>query len=108
MFLPPLEALEDYLDLIAAVEDTSAELGLPVSLEGYEPPKDARLNVIKVTPDPGVLEVNIPPARSWAELVGITEGLYEDAHFSRLLTEKFMLDGRHSYGRWRRGRGCSS
>ena len=96
VFLPPLEALEDYLDLIAAIEDTSAELGVPVSLEGYEPPKDARLNVIKVTPDPGVLEVNIHPARSWAELVGITEGLYEDAHFSRLLTEKFMLDGRHT------------
>jgi len=96
VFLPPVAELEDYIDLIAAVEDTSAELGVPVHVEGYEPPRDPRLNVIKVTPDPGVIEVNVQPAGSWDEMRAITEGLYDDAHQTRLVTEKFMLDGRHT------------
>ena len=94
--MPPVAELEDYLDLLAAVEDTSAELDLPIHLEGYEPPRDPRLGVIKVTPDPGVIEVNVQPAASWEEMRAITEGLYEDAHYTRLVTEKFMLDGRHT------------
>jgi len=96
VFMPPVEELEDYLDLLAAVEDASAELDLPIHLEGYEPPRDPRLAVIKVTPDPGVIEVNVQPAASWNEMRAITEGLYEDAHYTRLVTEKFMLDGRHT------------
>jgi uncharacterized protein (DUF2126 family) len=96
VFMPPVAELEDYLDLLAAIEDTSAELDLPVHLEGYEPPRDPRLAVIKVTPDPGVIEVNVQPAASWGEMRAITEGLYEDAHHTRLVTEKFMLDGRHT------------
>jgi uncharacterized protein (DUF2126 family) len=96
VFLPPLRELEDYVDLVAAVEDTAAALHTPIVLEGYPPPFDYRLKQLQVTPDPGVIEVNIHPAYSWQELVANITGLYEDARQARLGTEKFMLDGKHS------------
>ena len=96
VFMPPISYLEHYVSLVEAIEDTAAELQLPVVLEGYEPPKDDRLRKLLVTPDPGVIEVNIHPAASWSELVSNTETLYETARECRLGTEKFMLDGRHS------------
>jgi uncharacterized protein (DUF2126 family)/transglutaminase-like putative cysteine protease len=96
IFMPPLAELEDYLELVTAVEAAAAELELPVILEGYEPPRDPRLDVLRITPDPGVLEANIHPAADWKALVTNTEVLYEAARQSRLTSEKFMLDGRHT------------
>lgn len=96
LFMPPLQRLDDYLELVAAIEATARELRCPVLLEGYEPPADPRLTHFRVTPDPGVIEVNIHPAASWDELVERTEFLYEAARLSRLSSEKFMLDGRHT------------
>lgn len=96
VFLPPLTRLEHYLDLVASVEDTAAELDMPVVIEGYPPPADPRLQKFMVTPDPGVIEVNIMPAGDWPSLVENTTTLYEEARQARLGTEKFMLDGRHT------------
>jgi uncharacterized protein (DUF2126 family) len=96
LFMPPLQHLEDYLELLAAIEATCVEQGVKIVLEGYPPPRDVRLKMLQVTPDPGVIEVNIHPAHDWDELVDHTEFLYDAAHHARLSTEKFMLDGRHT------------
>jgi uncharacterized protein (DUF2126 family)/transglutaminase-like putative cysteine protease len=96
VFMPPVETAEDYLELVGCLEILSADAGQSIRFEGYGPPDDPRLNVIKVTPDPGVLEVNVHPAKSWAQSVSITSGVYEDATRTRLGADKFMIDGRHT------------
>ncbi|MFN4329790.1 MAG: DUF2126 domain-containing protein [Limnobacter sp.] len=96
VFMPPLAQLEQYVDLLSAIERTASGLKQPVILEGYGPPRDNRLTVLQMTPDPGVLEVNVQPSNNWSELVQLTTTLYEEARLSGLSTEKFMLDGRHT------------
>lgn len=96
VFLPPISHIEHCLELLQVIEKTAADLQMPVVLEGYTPPRDHRMEQMNITPDPGVIEVNIHPARSWPELVENTDKLYEQARLSRLATEKFMLDGRHT------------
>ena len=105
LFLPPLEdtglstvgeAVDDWLELLAGIEGVAAAHGRAVVLEGYAPPWDDRLSRLQVTPDPGVIEVNVPPARSWEELVRIREAVDRAARVSRLGAEKFELDGRHT------------
>ncbi|MGE3780611.1 MAG: transglutaminase family protein, partial [Pirellulaceae bacterium] len=89
LFMPPTESADDYVELLHTIEETASAVDMPVVIEGYLPPPDSRLNHIKVTPDPGVIEVNIHPAASWGELVANTESLYEAARLARLGTEKF-------------------
>ncbi|MDP5307840.1 transglutaminase family protein [Paracoccus spongiarum] len=96
VFMPPVATLEEYLDLLRAVEAAALRLKLKVHVEGYGPPHDPRLNVIRVAPDPGVIEVNVHPARSWQECVEITQGVYDEARQTRLGAEKFMIDGKHT------------
>ncbi|MFT7237619.1 MAG: hypothetical protein ACI93L_001705 [Cyclobacteriaceae bacterium] len=96
VFLPPLQYFEHYLDLISAVERTAEALQMPVLIEGYDPPSDKRVQKFMITPDPGVIEVNIHPSKSWREITSIYDTLYTKARESRLTTEKFNLDGRHT------------
>jgi uncharacterized protein (DUF2126 family)/transglutaminase-like putative cysteine protease len=96
LFMPPVTTTEDYLDLVAGIETAVTEMGVPVIIEGEPPPRDPRLNKLAVTPDPGVIEVNLHPSKTWSELVERTTVLYDEARQTRLGTEKFMLDGRHT------------
>ena len=96
IFMPPLTHLEHYLRLLETIEATAEALNMPVILEGYEVPYDSRIESLDVTPDPGVIEVNIHPAKNWDEVVQNTTTLYKQARLAGLGTEKFMLDGRHT------------
>lgn len=96
VFLPPMDYLEHYLDMVASIEATASKLNMQVRIEGYEPPRDNRMERLVISPDPGVIEVNIHPSKNWTELCHITDTLYEQARLSRLGTEKFMIDGRHT------------
>ncbi len=95
VFLPPLHTLEAFVELVAAIERTAGELSLPVQLEGYPAPPDPRLATFKVTPDPGVIEVNVPPVTSWREAVAQADDLYDAARREELTAEKFEIDGAH-------------
>ena len=96
VFMPPVADVERYLELIVAVEAGARACGVSVVLEGYLPPRDPRMKMLQITPDPGVVEVNIQPASSWQELVDHTTFLYQTAHETRLSSEKFMVDGKHT------------
>ena len=96
IFMPPLTHVEHYLRLLEATEATAEALNIPVIFEGYEIPHDSRIASLDVTPDPGVIEVNIHPAKNWDEVVRNTTTLYEQARLAGLGAEKFMLDGRHT------------
>jgi uncharacterized protein (DUF2126 family)/transglutaminase-like putative cysteine protease len=95
IFLPYAPALPDYLDLVAAVEDTCEHLGVSIWLEGYTPPHDPRLSFYGLTPDPGVLEVNLPPTANWDDLEDLNAVLHEEALDNRLIAGKFAYDGSH-------------
>ncbi len=96
VFLPPLEHAEHATELVAVVESVARELHRPVVLEGYSLPRDRRLPTLVITPDPGVIEVNVQPSSSWRELRDVVEALYAEARSTRLGTEKFSLDGTHT------------
>ncbi len=95
VFMPPVPDAEIFVELLNAVEATAEKLNVTVVIEGERPPADPRIQNFSVTPDPGVVEVNIHPAESWEELLGITTALFEDAAHGRLKPDKFMQDGRH-------------
>ena len=96
LFLPPLKDNESFVHLLSAVERTAAALKQPVIIEGYSPKSDGRLTKLVVTPDPGVLEINVHPATNWRDVVKTYDTLFDHAKAAGLGTNKFMLDGRHT------------
>jgi uncharacterized protein (DUF2126 family)/transglutaminase-like putative cysteine protease len=96
VFMPPVPDAAAYIALVDAATAAAKQLGLVIVLEGYELPRDPRVRLLQITPDPGVIEVNVAPSATFGELVAQTEELHEHARQTRLGTEKFMLDGRHT------------
>lgn len=96
VFLPPVDSLDHYISLLHLVERAAATLNLPVVIEGYEPPRDSRLQKLLITAGRGAIKVKIHAAGSWPELVDNTAALHQQAHLCSLGTEKFLLDGRHT------------
>ncbi len=97
VFLPPVGTTEDWLELVTAIEEAASQLGVPVRLEGYRP-SDPRLRVCSVTPDPGVIEVNVPVASSFREYREMLEVVSDAANHAGLRLEKYQLDGREVGG----------
>lgn len=96
VFLPPAETTEASLILLKAIERVASRLHQPLILEGYQLKFDDQIQKLVVAPDPGVIEVNIHPASRWKDIVAHYDVLFDMARESRLATEKFMLDGKHS------------
>ena len=95
VFLPYVSVLADYLDLVAAVEDTCAHLQRPIWIEGYTANSDPRVRAFSLTPDPGVLEVNLPPTANWDDLETLNAILADETQQHRLIPGKFAYDGSH-------------
>jgi uncharacterized protein (DUF2126 family) len=94
VFLPPVPSAADFVDLVRAVDSASRDTGLEVCLEGYPPPWSPEVIRFSVTPDPGVLEVNVQPTRSGRECAAQIDQVFDAALHVGLHSEKYMLDGR--------------
>ena len=82
--MPPVSHFEHYALLLNAIESIADKLNIPVILEGYTPPYDSRVEKFPVTPDPGVIEVNVHPASDWHTLQKLP-ALYAMAKSCRLV-----------------------
>ncbi len=94
VFMPPLSDCAHFLELVALIEATAQEFAMPVAVEGYTPPRDPRLVHLAITPDPGVIEVNIHPQASWRQAVSTAETVYREADAVGLTAEKYLIDGK--------------
>ncbi len=94
VFLPPLARAEDFVDLVWIIDEARRSLGLRVQLEGYPPPSSPEVARFAVTPDPGVLEVNLPPSRSLREYERLVRTSFDAALHAGLHAEKYLVDGR--------------
>jgi len=94
VFVPPLASFDEFGALVGALDRARAATGVQLHLEGYAPPPSAKLRRFAVTPDPGVLEVNLPPAASCREASELHHTVFEAALGAGLTAERYLLDGR--------------
>ena len=94
VFVPPVARFADFCALIAAIDRAREATGLAVELEGYAPPPAPDRLRFAVTPDPGVLEVNLPPVASCAEATALYHTMFDAGLAAGLTAERYLLDGR--------------
>ena len=94
VFLPPFATAADFAELVDHVHAAAKDADLSVRLEGYPPPWSPDLVRFSVTPDPGVLEVNVPPTRSGRDFADLIDRVFDAALHAGLHSEKYLLDGR--------------
>src|SRR5262249_26088219 len=94
VFLPPVPSFDAWLALVAEIDAARAATGLEVRLEGYPPPSAPGQLRFSVAPDPGVLEVNLPPVPDPRASAAPVEQVFDAALHVGLHSEKFLVDGR--------------
>jgi len=94
LFMPPIASARSYADVLTAIEATAEVLDQAIVIEGYTPPLNQGIQGFQITPDPGVLEVNIHPAAHWPDLVFLHKTLDDAAIACGLTCEKYGADGR--------------
>ncbi|MDP5032150.1 transglutaminase family protein [Paraglaciecola sp.] len=95
VFLPPLPSFACFAELVRTIEKLTVKLNLPpIRLEGYTPPRDEDLESMALTSDPGVLEVNLPPADNWPDFERVIRGMYQSAESIGMRALKYQLSGR--------------
>jgi uncharacterized protein (DUF2126 family)/transglutaminase-like putative cysteine protease len=95
VFLPPLPNAARALALIEVIDAARDATDLEVLLEGYAP-SGPELVGFTITPDPGVIEVNLPPASSFEEHARLISHVFDAALETGLHAEKYLLDGRQA------------
>jgi uncharacterized protein (DUF2126 family)/transglutaminase-like putative cysteine protease len=94
VFVPPTPRFEDFCALVRAIDHVREKLGCELHLEGYAPPPSGEMRRFSVTPDPGVLEVNLPPVTSSREATALHQLVFDAALACGLTAERYLLDGR--------------
>ncbi len=94
LFVPPLATFDEFCALVAAIDTARQATGHAVYLEGYTAPPSPHRARFAVTPDPGVLEVNLPPQTSCRDTATLHATVFEVALGSGLTAERYLLDGR--------------
>ncbi|HSI04083.1 MAG: transglutaminase family protein [Myxococcota bacterium] len=94
VFVPPSTTADDFFAMVALIDRARAELDVEVQLEGYPPPGGGEVYRLSVTPDPGVLEVNLPVTTTTREHAALFDAVFDGALHAGLHSEKYLLDGR--------------
>jgi uncharacterized protein (DUF2126 family) len=94
LFIPPFLEASSFANLLAAIEETAESLNSPpLALEGYPPPHDDAWESLSVIPDPGVIEVNLPPAANWESLEKTVSALFLAAEQCGLRGTRLLPSG---------------
>ncbi|MBX3271016.1 MAG: transglutaminase family protein [Sandaracinaceae bacterium] len=92
--LPAFESVDLFVGFLGVVAAAARALPLDaLILRGYPPPVDDRVAFTTVTPDPGVVEVNMAPCRSATELHHASRAIHAAAAAAELSPARRQYNG---------------